>query len=68
MSFANWALSCVCLYLCSRSVIGIGIEEEDRMEQWIEDAESVIAQSCRCTFSGITHTDFVRDNNTYQYW
>lgn len=24
-----------------RSVIGHGIEEEDRMDQWIEDAESV---------------------------
>lgn len=25
----------------SRSVIGYGIEEEDRLDQWTEDAESV---------------------------
>ena len=33
-----------CLYLCppySKAVIGVGVEDEDRMDQWIEDAESV---------------------------
>jgi hypothetical protein len=25
----------------SKAVIGVGIEDEDRMDQWIEDAESV---------------------------
>ena len=27
--------------LLSRCVIGIGVEDEDRLDQWIEDAESV---------------------------
>ena len=26
---------------CSKAVIGVGVEDEDRMDQWIEDAESV---------------------------
>lgn len=25
----------------SKAVIGVGVEDEDRMDQWIEDAESV---------------------------
>ena len=33
-----------CVVFCnaySRTVIGVGVEEEDRLDQWIEDAESV---------------------------
>ena len=32
------------VYPCSRTVIGVGLEEEDRIDQWIEDAESVSVQ------------------------
>ena len=38
----------LCPSLSSRAVIGLNVEEEDRIEQWLEDAESV---------STCTHTD-----------
>ena len=31
------------LSACSRTVIAVGLEEEDRMDQWVQDAESVSA-------------------------
>ena len=41
MSCAACISSCSTLFFCSKAVIGVGVEEEDRMDQWIEDAESV---------------------------
>ena len=35
------------ILLFSRTVIGIGVEDEDRKHTWIEDAESVRLTSCK---------------------
>ena len=41
----------LCPSLSSRAVIGLNVEEEDRIEQWLEDAESVstCTHTYRCT-------------------
>ena len=49
-----------------KAVIGVGLEEEDRMDQWIEDAESVSAdkiEACRTTImnSHSRHTNHIHN-------
>lgn len=34
-------LEVVFIPLCSRAVIGVGVEEEDRKHTWLDDSESV---------------------------
>ncbi len=41
----------MCVCSCSRTVIAVGLEEEDRMDQWVQDAESVSVCMHVCSMS-----------------
>ena len=53
----------------SRIVIGVGVEEEDRLDQWITDAESVsITHShCTCVYIHTVFSTIVSSHVLYPY-
>lgn len=68
MHVPAWDITCDACRACRQTVIAIGLEEEDQLDQWIEDAESCTAhEAYECSRAIYAHslTTFPKKKNIW---